>query len=257
MQEIVSRENRIFKDAIKLQKKKYRDLYNLYLIEGPNLIEEAKKCNIVIKTIFYKDGYDGPRFSIDGSYILSDTLFNELSNTETSQGVIAIVEKKEYNLDDYIDSPNENILIIDKVQDPGNIGTMLRTADAGGYKLVILIKGSADIYQPKVVRSATGSIFRIPTLYVDNYDDIVEFSKKAKKKLVSTVLDATSYYYDVDLSKDICLVIGNEGNGIDKELIDKSDLKIKIPMEGNIESLNCAVSCGILIYERMRKCKKS
>lgn len=256
MQEIVSKENKIFKSALRLHKKKYRDEEGQYLIEGENLVEEAFKCNIEIKTIFYKNGYDGPRFSFDNSYILSDSLFNLLSDTESSQGIIAIVKKEEHSLSEFVDSPGDNFLIIDRVQDPGNIGTMLRTSDASGYRLVVLIKGTCDVYQPKVVRSATGSLFRVPVIQIDSYDELIDFVTKANKKLVSTTLDSNTYYYDVDLSKNIALVIGNEGNGIDKELINRSNLRIKIPMMGNIESLNCAVSAGILLYERVRKCKK-
>lgn len=256
MQDIISRENKIFKSALKLQKKKYRDEEGLYLIEGENLLEEAIKCHMEIKTIFYKNGYDGLRFSIDNSFNLSDSLFNELSDTETSQGVIAVVKKKKYELNDFLDFEGANFLVVDRVQDPGNLGTMIRTSDAAGYSLVILIKGTCDPYQSKVIRSTAGSIFRVPIVILNDYDSLISFLKNAKKKLVSTTLDSNLYYYDLDLTKDIALVIGNEGNGIDRELIEKSDLKIKIPMTGNIESLNCAVSCGILLYERVRKCKK-
>ena len=256
MQEISSRENRIFKDALKLQKKKYRDETGCYLIEGPNLIEEAQKCDKKIRTIFYMDGYDGPRFSKENVFILSTGLFCELSQTETPQGVIAIVEKSVADLNIFIDMPESNFLFLDMVQDPGNVGTIIRTADAAGYSLVILKKGSCDVYQSKVVRAAAGSLMRVPVIYMDSYDELVSFSKKAKKKLVSSALNASDYYYNVDLTKDIILIMGNEGNGVSEELINKSDIRIKIPMEGSIESLNCAVSAGILLYERIRQCKK-
>lgn len=256
MQEITSKDNRIYKDATKLLKKKYRDELGLYLIEGINLVEEAFKCNQEIRTIFYKDGYDGPRFSVKNAFILSTKLFDELSQTEASQGVIAVVEKNVVDLNMFMNLKGANFLVLDRVQDPGNVGTIIRTADAAGYSLILLIKGTCDIYQPKVVRAATGSLFRIPVAYIEDNDALVSFAEKAKKKLVASALTASEYYYDVDLSEDIALILGNEGNGISEELIQKSDIRIKIPMEGNIDSLNCAISAGILLYERIRKCKR-
>ena len=142
--------------------------------------------------------------------------------------------------------------MLDRLQDPGNIGTILRTADAAGYGLAVIMKGTVDIFSPKVVRAATGSLFRMPVVFMDSISELVDFSRAAGRKLVATCLNAQSYYFDEDLSENIALIIGNEGNGISKELMESSDIRIKIPMHGNIESLNASVAAGILMYESVR-----
>ena len=143
-------------------------------------------------------------------------------------------------------------MVLDRLQDPGNIGTILRTADAAGYRLAVVMKGTADIFSPKVVRAATGSLFRMPVVFMDSNSELVEFTRAAGKKLVAACFDTERCYFDEDLTDNIALVIGNEGNGICKEIIESSDVKIKIPMHGNIESLNASVAAGILMYEAVR-----
>ena len=145
-----------------------------------------------------------------------------------------------------------NFVVLDRLQDPGNIGTILRTADAAGYSLAIVLKGTADVFSSKVVRAATGSLFRMPVVFMDSVDELMEFTRAAGKKLVATCFDTDRYYYDENLKENIALIIGNEGSGISRELIECSDLKIKIPMHGNIESLNASVAAGILMYEAVR-----
>ena len=114
------------------------------------------------------------------------------------------------------------------------------------------MKGTADVYAPKVVRAATGSLFRMPVVSMASTEELVEFTRAAGKKLTATCLDAQRCYYDEDLTHDIALVIGNEGSGVAPALIESSELRIKIPMQGNIESLNAAVAAGVLMYEAMR-----
>ena len=145
-----------------------------------------------------------------------------------------------------------NFVVLDRLQDPGNIGTILRTADAAGYKLAVVMKGTADVFSPKVVRAATGSLFRMPVVFMDSEEELLEFTRAAGKKTVATCFDTDLYYYDVNLKENIALIIGNEGNGISETLIASSDVKIKIPMHGNIESLNASVAAGILMYEAVR-----
>ena len=190
----------------------------------------------------------------DKVFIVDPKLFGELAQTETSQGIIASVRKPILSLEEFIENKKPgNFVVLDRLQDPGNIGTIIRTADAAGYKLVIAMKGTADIFSPKVVRSATGSLFRIPIAFVENNDQLIDFAHKAGKKLTATCLDDSKYYYEEDLKENIALIVGNEGNGIDPDLIAKSDVKIKIPMHGSIESLNASVAAAIIMYESVRK----
>ena len=253
MREISSKDNKIFRLCEQLTHKKYRDKVGLYLIEGENLLEEAVKNGAGIKTVLMCRDYRGSLFGTeDKSFCLSDKLFEQLAQTETTQGIMAVVEKPELSPDRFLDKGGGNFIVLDRLQDPGNIGTILRTADAAGYELAIVMKGTADVFSPKAVRAATGSLFRMPVVFMDSVDELMEFTRAAGKKLVATCFDTDRYYYDENLKENIALIIGNEGSGISRELIECSDLKIKIPMHGNIESLNASVAAGILMYEAVR-----
>ena len=253
MREISSKDNKIFRLCQQLSHKKYRDKLGLYLIEGENLLEEAVKNGAAIKTVLMCRDYRGSLFGTeDKAFCLSDKLFEQLSQTETTQGIMAVVEKPELSPDRFLDKGGGNFIVLDRLQDPGNIGTILRTADAAGYELAIVMKGTADVFSPKAVRAATGSLFRMPVVFMDSVDELMEFTRAAGKKLVATCFDTDRYYYDENLKGNIALIIGNEGSGISRELIECSDLKIKIPMHGNIESLNASVAAGILMYEAVR-----
>ena len=254
MRTISSGENRIFRVCEQLTHKKYRDKLGMYLIEGENLLEEAVKNGAEIKTVLARQDYGGSFYGSDDKvFYLSDRLFDRLSQTETSQGVIAAVKKPEFSQEEFTDKNDcSNYVVLDRLQDPGNIGTIIRTADAAGYGLIIAMKGTADVFSPKAVRAATGSLFRMPVVFMDSVDELMEFTRAAGKKLVATCFDTDRYYYDENLKENIALIIGNEGNGISRELIEGSDVKIKIPMHGNIESLNASVAAGILMYEAVR-----
>ena len=254
MREIRSKDNRIVKRCEQLSMRKYRDQFGLYLIEGENLLAEAVKNHARIETVLLREGCQKslPPQVADRTFLVDARIFDKLAQTVTSQGILAIVVKEAARKEDFINLPGSNFIVLDRLQDPGNIGTILRTADAVGYKLAILMKGTADVYAPKVVRAATGSLFRMPVVSMASAKELAEFTGAAGKKLTATCLDARRWYYDEDLTHDIALIIGNEGNGISRDLIESSDIQIKIPMQGNIESLNAAVAAGVLMYEAMR-----
>ena len=258
MREITSKDNKIFRHALSLKTKKYRDRYGEYLIEGPNLLKEALKEEIEVEAVFVRPEMTDEEASIieEGpgldrkTFVLSGRLFDELKDTETSQGIITVVKKQEVS---FKGPPGGNWVVLDRLQDPGNIGTILRTADAAGFEMAVFMKGTADPYGPKVVRSATGSLFRLPIVYAENADELAELVHSMGKRLIATAMDAVKAYYECDLSEDAAIIIGNEGNGISPELIAGADEKISIPMAGNTESLNAAVAAGILMYERIRR----
>ena len=254
MREIRSKDNRIVKRCEQLSMRKYRDQFGLYLIEGENLLAEAVKNHARIETVLLREGCQKslPPQVADRTFLVDARIFDKLAQTVTSQGILAIVAKEAARKEDFINLPGSNFIVLDRLQDPGNIGTILRTADAAGYKLAILMKGTADVDAPKVVRAATGSLFRMPVVSMASAKELAEFTGAAGKKLTATCLDARRWYYDEDLTHDIALIIGNEGNGISRDLIESSDIQIKIPMQGNIESLNAAVAAGVLMYEAMR-----
>lgn len=254
MREIRSKDNKIWKRCEQLTMRKYRDRSGLYLIEGENLLDEAIRNHVRIETVLVREDCQKalPPEAADKAFLLDARLFDKLAQTVTSQGILAVVAKAEVRKEDFIGLTGSNFIVLDRLQDPGNIGTILRTADAAGYRLAILMKGTADVYAPKVVRAATGSLFRMPVVSMASTEELVEFTRAAGKKLTATCLDAQRCYYDEDLTHDIALVIGNEGSGVAPALIESSELRIKIPMQGNIESLNAAVAAGVLMYEAMR-----
>lgn len=254
MREIRSKDNKIWKRCEQLTMRKYRDRSGLYLIEGENLLDEAIRNHVRIETVLVREDCQKalPPAAADKAFLLDARLFDKLAQTVTSQGILAVVAKAEVRKEDFIGLPGSNFIVLDRLQDPGNIGTILRTADAAGYRLAILMKGTADVYAPKVVRAATGSLFRMPVVFMASTEELVEFTRAAGKKLTATCLDAQRCYYDEDLTHDIALVIGNEGSGVAPALVESSELRIKIPMQGNIESLNAAVAAGVLMYEAMR-----
>jgi len=254
MKEINSSANKQYKLCTQLTSKKYRDKYGLYLIEGDNLIAEAVACNVEITAVFLSHQYGHAKtLAIPEPYILSEKLFNNIAQTETSQGIIAIVKKREDTQSAFFSHCKAgNILVLDRLQDLGNIGTMIRTADAAGYKGVIAIKGTGDIFSPKAVRAAAGSLFRMPILLFDTAAEALAALKAQGKKVIGTCFEAKADYFDVDLKSDVALLIGNEGGGLSKELMAGADVNVKIPMEPTVDSLNAAVAAGILMYESKR-----
>ncbi|WP_419824658.1 TrmH family RNA methyltransferase [Anoxybacterium hadale] len=281
MNVITSPDNRIYKGASQLKLKKHRDELSQYLIEGTNLIREALAEGGTIKTLILSEDYGRYRDATGNAtsaealaiakeaefeaeragapiIVLTSQLFRKLSDTETPQGIMAVVEKKKYSEAEFFGSASAtNLIVLDRLQDPGNIGTILRTADAAGYMGAILLKGTADIYSPKIVRAAAGSLFRLPVFMTETPEQTIRLLRNYNKKMICTTLDTDHYYYDVNLAQDAAVIIGNEGNGVCNEFIKDSDLQVKIPMEGTIESLNAAVAAGILMYESVRQRHKN
>ena len=253
MESITSRSNPLCAHLRKLAASaSHRRESGEFLCDSPKLLEEVLLWRReLLKTVLCTDPGKLPELpERTRVVVVPESLMEYLSPARTPQGVISLCRKPEEALPETL--PGRRYALLDGVQDPGNVGTILRTADPAGYKLAILMKGTADVYAPKVVRAATGSLFRMPVVFMDSNSELVEFSRAAGKKLVATCFDTKRYYFDEDLTKDIALIIGNEGNGISEELMESSDLKIKIPMQGNIESLNASVAAGILMYEAVR-----
>lgn len=259
MQVISSKENEVIKNIRKLKEKKYRDIENSYVIEGIKLIKEAIAENANIRQIIMCEDYT------DNVELDKDTLFeiakynliyvtrniiNLITDVKTPQGIIAVIEKN--NNIEQIDYSQDIIVALDGVQDPGNLGTILRTADSANLKQIILSKNCADPYNPKVVRSTMGGIFRINIIEVEDLENSLKQMKKNNFKVMVTSLDTEKSVYDVDYSKKV-IVIGNEANGVSKEVQDMADEKVIIPMLGKTESLNASVAAGIMIYEYVRR----
>ncbi len=254
MKKISSKDNSIYKSALKLTKKKYRDETGKYLLEGVKPVEDAVNIGIDIDTVFISDGADMKVNLPENITIgLEKKLFESLSDTKTTQGVIAVVRKKSYSENEFAEmTAGGNIVVMDRLQDPGNIGTIIRTAEAAGYRGIVMISGSGDVYAPKVVRAAAGSLFRMPVMFMPDASGAAEMFKRLGRKIVVTSLDNSVNCFEADLTEDIALVIGNEGRGVSESFMNCADIKVKIPMEGSIESLNAAVAAGILMYQSQK-----
>lgn len=254
---IASRENKLYKLAKALEQTAQRRKKGLYKLEGPNLIEEAILSGADIHSLIVCAGCEekySEHLKMDNAAVMDPGLFKDISDTVTSSGIAAIAVRKECSEEEFIEhaGPGACILVMDRLQDPGNIGTLIRTADAAGYSGIITIKGTGDIFSPKTVRAAAGSIFRVPVIQMEDAGAAISFLKKAGKKIACTDVNAGAPYYDAGLDADAAVIIGNEGNGVSEEFLSRCDIRINIPMEGSTESLNAAVAAGILMYERIR-----
>lgn len=259
MQTITSKDNELIKHIRKLKDKKYRDESNEYVVEGVKLVEEAVKENAKIKQIIVCE--DTTRTYEIPTHIMleiakyecisvSDKIFNIITQVTNPQGIMAIIEKNAQNAK--IDYTQDMIVVLDDVQDPGNLGTILRTVDSIGLNQIIVSKGTADAFNSKVVRSTMGAIFRIKIIEVENLAQAIKEMRKHHFKLMVTSLQTKNSIYDIDFNKKI-IVIGNEANGVSKEIQDMADEKAKIPMLGRTESLNASVAAGVVMYEYVRQ----
>lgn len=260
MELIKSKENNLIKEVKKLKEKKYRDLNKSFLIEGFRFVEEALKSNFEVKYVFIcekqidkfeKLGFKSLIDKKTKSFIVSDSVLNSICSTETPQGIVAVVKNK---ISD-IQVKNGFYILIDKVQDPGNMGTIIRSANASGALGVIITKGTVDTYNSKTLRSTMGSIFKIPIIFEDSSFNIVKKLKKNKFKLVTSSLDTDYNFFDIDLTGKVIIAVGNEGNGISKEVFELGDISVKIPMPGNAESLNVGVAASVMMFEAVRQIK--
>lgn len=257
MNKIASKQNNVIKLIKKLKEKKYRYQYRLFFDEGIKNIDLSLSSNYIIKYLIVRENFKEPGFlqkitaqlGEQKIYQVTEEIFDTLKDTVNSQGILAVYEMpSEVNFS----KENENadrVLFLDHLNDPGNLGTIIRTALAGGISTIYYTKGTVDIYSPKVVRSAMGSLYFANMQIIDNIKTLHEIGYK----IYSSSLEGSAAYKDSFTDEKIALVIGSEANGISDEVIAISDKKIKIPMDNKVaESLNASVAAGILIFEMMK-----
>ncbi len=266
---ITSPDNRRVRQAVSLGARKQRDALGLYLVEGPNLIREALDQGVVLQTLFFLEESALPQSRIGELnalsqlaqrgerppeiLFLSGDCFEKISQTETPQGVAAIAEKRMWTPGTFFVPKDGNVLVLDQVQDPGNLGTLLRTAEAAGFSGAMLLKGCGDVYGSKAVRAAAGTLFRLPLLFPSTPREASELLRGRGKQIFAAASDRGDPYFDCPLTENAALVIGNEGNGISEEMNALADSFLTIPMEGQSESLNAALAGGIIMYEALRQ----
>lgn len=244
MNVIKSENNDLIKKVKKLKLKKFRDKENLFIAEGKKFLDYLENVDkILIREDVLVDEEILNKIDSTKIYFIATNIFNKISSQENSQGVIIVYKKiKEIKF-------GNNIVVLDNISDPGNMGTIFRTIDAVGLKDIIIIKGSNDAYCEKTIRSSMGSIFNLNIKYMDLKDSI-NFLKKEKYNInVSNLSEKSIDYKSMKVVEKNAFIFGNEGHGVSKEFIDNADSNIKIPIYGKAESLNVAIACAIILYK--------
>ena len=279
LSEITSATNPKIKAIKKLEQKRQRDKEGRFVIEGFHLVEEAIKHNAEIEMILYSDKADQTQLEgIQKSLMknagnlpasiemiaITESILTTLSQTPAPQGIIAILKQPEQSLSEVIDNAGidtalstlansralPHLLLLDNVQDPGNVGTMIRTAEAAGFKAIILGEGSADLYNDKTIRATQGALFQLPIIRGNLTSLLQEIHNVGYDSWVTT-LEEASFYQDLPKPEKCALIMGNEGQGVDPKLLQLATTKVKIPMLGQSESLNVGIAAGILLYDLM------
>ncbi len=260
MQPITSRKNQLIVDCAKLQDKKYRQKTKSFFIEGKKLFCEALQENMQISyAIFSERAY--PEFQEKDfpfpTFVATEEVFSKISTEKSPEGVFCVLKDIDFFHKRYIiyssDSFKGRKFCICGVRDPGNLGTMIRTANALGVEELILSSDCADIYHPKTVRAAMGAIFRQKITICENFPASVSVLRQNGYRVYAATLQDTSVTLDrLSIGQNTCFVVGNEGHGLDKEVIDICDGSVIIPMQEGTESLNAAMAAGILMWESVR-----
>lgn len=255
MIKIESKDNPAFKEAKKLKTKKERRARRSFLVEGFRFISEAFNSKCKVQEIFISEKEEHKLYEYIEKekledikiYLIREDLLNQLCDTENPQGVVGVV-----NIEEVSAGSDDFYVLCDMVQDPGNLGTIIRTSHAAGASGVILTKGTVDPYNSKTLRATMGSIFHIPIIE-DNELTFIKELKEKKYSILAASLEGENNFFEEDLTNNLVICVGNEGNGLSDYIYSLSDIKIKIPMPGNAESLNVSTAAGIMIYERVRQ----
>lgn len=257
---ITSTANQKIKRILKLQKKsKVRNEEGVFIVEGIRMMKEApadRVRELYVSESFLKKGVEIDSNLIERAEVVTDTVFAHMSDTKTPQGILAVIERKTDTLNELFGQKDGRLpflMVLDHLQDPGNLGTILRTAEGAGVTGVILGKDCADLYQPKVIRSTMGSVYRMPVVRVEDVKETVRELKQNGIHTYAAHLDDSRFYDEEDYTRPTAFLIGNEGNGLPEEICAEAEHKIKIPMHGQVESLNAAMAAGILMYEVCRQ----
>lgn len=253
---ITSRKNERIRDAKQLQQRKYRDQRGSFYLEGVRVVEEALSTPLV-ETVFYSPRLTSTSRGLElvrkaknqrvHTLPCSEEVLSELTDTVQSQGVVAVVRKPAWP-----SFCSGVMLIADEIQDPGNMGTLLRTAVGSGVQGLFVIEGSVDLYNPKVLRSSMGAIFHLPHWLVTR-TQVLDFARKNGSTLVIADLVDSDNYWDVRYPHNVAVVIGNEARGVHRDFRDAALLRVQIPLAGPVESLNAPVAAGVLLYEILRQ----
>ncbi len=251
---ITSRENKVFRLVKNLKTKRGRDENSLFVIEGIRSVSDAIKKGVELSLVAIEDGH---RFDMEFScpvYTFAPKLFGEMSDTVTPQGIIAVCKKPNCSLNNFKESENSCVVMCENVQDPGNIGTIIRTAHAAFCDGVVLTKGCCDLYNPKIIRATMTGVFSVPVLTdADSEKTIAHFKARGYRVVAGALCERAENLYEIDLSGKTLIIIGNEGNGVTEDTLSLCNSVAKIPMKSDAESLNASVAAAVLVYEQLRQ----
>ncbi|MCM1467981.1 MAG: RNA methyltransferase [Alistipes sp.] len=242
-----------------LRKAKYRRENGLFVVEGIKMVLEApwERVDMVYVSedffLSHKEEQNGIEWKSPKVEVVSDAVFKQMSDTKTPQGIMAAVRMKECSMNEIVGGDKTFVIVCEDIQDPGNMGTILRTGEGAGVTGVIMSKNTVDIYNPKTIRSTMGSVYRVPFLIAEDLQDAVRQMKLLGVKVYAAHLNGNNSYAAEDYSGKCAFLIGNEGNGLKDDTAALADRLVKIPMEGSVESLNAAVSSAVLMYEVNRQ----
>lgn len=248
-------------------KKKERDKQGLFIVEGPKMFGEApteriSRVYLAQSAAAQMYGQYGEKLAGLSCETVSDEVFTKMSDTKTPQGILCLVRQQQYHIEEILQDKNKKqplLIVLEDIQDPGNLGTIFRTAEAAGADGVIMSSRTADVYNPKTIRSTMGSIYRVPFLYAEDLSSIIKRIRETGVSVYAAHLGGTAAYDAYDYRKGTAFLIGNEANGLREETAACADARIHIPMEGRVESLNAAVASSVLLFEasRQRRSDKS
>ena len=254
---ITSTSNQQVKRLLQLQKKsKARNEEKVFVVEGLRMFAEVPKKSVervyISETLYNKKKQE---LNLqDFPYeILSDNVFERVSDTQTPQGILCVVKQPEYNLQELLKKENPHFVVLDNLQDPGNLGTIVRTAEGAGVDAVFMSKDCVDIYNPKTIRSTMGSIYRVPFIYIEDIPNLLDVFKQNGIQSYAAHLDGENAYDQENYKEGTAILIGNEGNGLREEVWKNADILVRIPMCGQVESLNAAIAASVLMFEVFRQ----
>ncbi len=249
----------LLKQLLELQTKKGRKLKDRFLIEGARLCQEALQSEWGVEQIYYsqsfKDSEAGRKILSQAQekksnlLLVQEKVIYKIAETQTPQGIVALVQKKNFSLKQILGKNPGVILGLENIKDPGNLGTIIRTADACGVDSILLSSGTVELYNSKVIRTTMGSIFHLKLVDKLNFSEVVSELKNSGYQIATTSPQNGKRVDQLDFSGKICLLIGNEAFGLSEEMLKLADLKITLPIFGKAESLNAAVAGGIILYQ--------
>lgn len=254
---INSTANKQIKNLIQLQTKaKARREQQLYVVEGIRMYREIPRECLVktyVSESFYNKEENRAQLKDGGTEIVADHVFAAASDTKTPQGILCVAKQQTYTLDDMLRAKKPFLMLLEDIQDPGNLGTIFRTAEAAGVTGIIMSGGTADIYNPKTIRSTMGSLYRMPFIVAADFSKMIRELQEKQIKIYAAYLSGSVDYTVADYTSACAFLIGNEGNGLKKETAQMADACVKISMEGQVESLNAAIAAAVLMFEAKRQ----